>query len=294
MSTRSLTGRFAPSPSGPLHFGSLLTAVASYVDARAAGGRWLLRMEDIDPPREMAGADQRILHSLEAHGLLWDGAVLYQSTRHERYRAVLEDLQARGLVYRCACTRTRLVALNRVYDGHCRQHPPPADAPCALRLQLPAKTFHFADRILGAQTQHLAETGDCIIHRKDGLFAYQLAVVVDDIEQGVTDVVRGSDILPSTGVQLYLTELLGGSAPRYAHVPVLLGDDGKKLSKQSFAPALDDSRAASNLYRVLMLLGQQPPAELAHETPAGILKWAIAHWDIAGIAATNAPARDTR
>ena len=199
MSTRSLTGRFAPSPSGPLHFGSLLAAVASFVDARAAGGRWLLRMEDIDPPREMAGADKLILSTLEQHGLHWDGAVLYQSTRHARYREVLDDLLARGQIYRCACTRARLISLHRVYDGYCRQHPPPADAACALRLQLPEKSVVFDDRIQGVQVQHLAEAGDCIIHRKDGLFAYQLAVVVDDIDQGVTDIVRGNDILPSTG-----------------------------------------------------------------------------------------------
>lgn len=283
MSTRSLTGRFAPSPSGPLHLGSLLTAVASYVDARAAGGHWLLRMEDIDPPRAMAGADQLILRALEQHGLHWDGAVLYQSTRHARYRGVLDDLLARRQIYRCACTRARLISLHRVYDGYCRQHPPPANAACALRLQLPEKTIHFDDRILGAQTQHLAEAGDCIIHRKDGLFAYQLAVVVDDIEQGITDIVRGSDILPSTGVQIHLTALLGGAAPSYAHVPVLLGADGKKLSKQSFAPAVDNTRASANLYQVLTLLKQNPPLDLAHEAPEVVLRWAVAHWDIQAI-----------
>lgn len=284
MSTSSpLTGRFAPSPSGPLHFGSLLAAVASYLDARAHGGRWLVRIEDIDPPREMAGADHLILDALEQHALLWDGTVLYQSTRHACYREVLDDLLARGLVYRCACSRARLIALNRVYDGYCRQHPPSAEAACALRLHLPEKTIRFDDRILGAQMQHLAEAGDCIIHRKDGLFAYQLAVVVDDIEQGITDIVRGDDILPSTGAQMYLTELLGGTPPSYAHIPVLLGANGQKLSKQNHAPALDNRQAAANVHRALGQLGQQPPAELAHETPADILKWAITHWDIAAI-----------
>ncbi|HRF88585.1 MAG: tRNA glutamyl-Q(34) synthetase GluQRS [Cellvibrionales bacterium] len=293
MSTRSLTGRFAPSPSGPLHFGSLLAAVASFVDARAAGGRWLLRMEDIDPPREMAGADKLILSTLEQHGLHWDGAVLYQSTRHARYREVLDDLLARGQIYRCACTRARLISLHRVYDGYCRQHPPPADAACALRLQLPEKSVVFDDRIQGVQVQHLAEAGDCIIHRKDGLFAYQLAVVVDDIDQGVTDIVRGSDILPSTGAQIHLTELLNGTTPRYAHVPVLLGADGHKLSKQSFAPAVDNRRASANLHYVLQQLKQNPPLDLAHEAPEVVLQWAVAHWDITQIA-TTAPARDTQ
>lgn len=293
MSTRSLTGRFAPSPSGPLHFGSLLAAVASFVDARAAGGRWLLRMEDIDPPREMAGADKLILSTLEQHGLHWDGAVLYQSTRHARYREVLDDLLARGQIYRCACTRARLISLHRVYDGYCRQHPPPADAACALRLQLPEKSVVFDDRIQGVQVQHLAEAGDCIIHRKDGLFAYQLAVVVDDIDQGVTDIVRGSDILPSTSAQIHLTELLNGTTPRYAHVPVLLGADGHKLSKQSFAPAVDNRRASANLHYVLQQLKQNPPLDLAHEAPEVVLQWAVAHWDITQIA-TTAPARDTQ
>lgn len=279
MSTRSpLTGRFAPSPSGSLHFGSLLAAVASYVDARASGARWLLRIEDIDPPRETRGADQLILTALEQHGLLWDGEVLYQSTRSERYREVLADLQARGLVYRCACNRARLAALNHRYDGYCRQHPPPANTPCALRLTLPEKIIGFDDRILGLQQQNLAEAGDCIIHRKDGLFAYQLAVVVDDIDQGVTDVVRGSDILPATGVQIYLTELLGGSAPRYAHVPVLLGTDGKKLSKQNHAPAINNATASANLHQVLLWLGQKPPTDLINEAPAVILQWAVEHW----------------
>lgn len=283
MSTRSLTGRFAPSPSGPLHAGSLLAAVASFIDARARNARWLVRMEDIDPPREMAGADRLILQTLEQHGLLWDGEVLYQSTRTARYREALADLQDRQLAYRCACTRSRLAELNHVYDGHCHLHPPPAEQACALRLQLPDQTLCFDDRIYGRQEQPLAASGDCIIHRKDGLFAYQLAVVVDDIEQGVTDIVRGSDILPATSVQLHLTALLGGNAAQYAHVPVLLGADGQKLSKQNRAPALDNTCASANLHLALTQLGQAPPDELAQESPATMLKWAITHWDISKI-----------
>lgn len=275
------TGRFAPSPSGPLHFGSLLAALASFVDARANAGRWLVRMEDLDPPREMPGADRLILTALEQHALHWDGDVLYQSSRHVRYREALADLLTRGLAYRCACSRARLATLNHVYDGHCRLNPPGADQACAIRLQLPDQTIHFADRIQGAQQQHLADGGDCVIHRKDGLYAYQLAVVVDDIEQGVTDVVRGSDILEATGAQIYLTGLLGGAASRYAHVPVVLGDDGQKLSKQNHAPALDCSRPSQNLWRALAYLGQKPPVELEHETPEIVVKWAITHWDIA-------------
>ena len=273
------TGRFAPSPSGPLHFGSLLAALASYLDARAQKSGWLVRMEDLDPPREMPGVDKRILSTLEQHALHWDGDVLYQSSRHDRYREVLDDLQSRGLAYRCACSRARLATLNHIYDGRCRINPPTADQPCAIRLQLPDQIIHFDDRIQGTQQQNLAASGDCIIHRKDGLYAYQLAVVVDDIEQGVTDVVRGSDILEATGAQIYLTGLLGGALLTYAHIPVVSGDDGLKLSKQNHAPALDDSRPSQNLQRALVVLGQNPPPELAHETPEAVVKWAVAHWD---------------
>jgi len=280
MAATAYTGRFAPSPSGPLHFGSLLAAVASWVDARAAGGRWLLRIEDIDPPREQPGADQLILRSLKAHGLHWDDAVLCQSTRGARYREVLQDLQARGLAYRCACSRARLAELHHVYDGHCLHHPPMPDEPCAIRLRLPIQTLEFVDRICGAQQQSLAAAGDGIIHRKDGLFAYQLAVVVDDIDQGVTDIVRGSDILEATARQMHLTLLLGGVVPRYAHIPLALDSAGRKLSKQNHATALDDSRAAENLHHALLALGQQAPVELVQETPEAILKWAIANWDI--------------
>ncbi|HSC75466.1 MAG TPA: tRNA glutamyl-Q(34) synthetase GluQRS [Pseudomonadales bacterium] len=277
------TGRFAPSPSGPLHFGSLLAALASFADARHRAGRWLVRMEDLDPPREMPGADRLILTTLEQHALHWDGDVLYQSSRHTRYRDVLSDLQMRGRAYRCACSRARLLTLDHVYDGHCRTHSPAPDQPCAIRLQLPDETVQFADRIQGLQQQNLALGGDCIIHRKDGFFAYQLAVVVDDIDQGVTDVVRGSDILESTGRQIYLTRLLGAKDLGYAHIPVALGADGQKLSKQNHAPTLDDSRPSRNLHQALNALGQNPPVELASEMPEVIVEWAVTHWNVAAI-----------
>ncbi len=276
-------GRFAPSPSGPLHFGSLLTAVASYIDARAAGGSWLLRIEDIDPPREMPGADSLICQSLEAHALHWDGDVLYQSTRSERYRSVLVDLAARGHSYRCSCNRARLAALGHHYEGWCRTHVPAADVACAVRLQVPQRVIHFHDRIQGEQQQELATDGDFVVHRKDGLFAYQLAVVVDDIDQGITDVVRGSDILDATARQIFLMELLGHTPLRYAHVPVVLGEDGLKLSKQNHAPALDDNRPSENIWRALQMLGQMPPVELQQEKPDAILQWAIAHWNVAAV-----------
>lgn len=283
MTSATYTGRFAPSPSGPLHFGSLLAAVASWVDARAQAGGWRVRIEDIDPPREMPGADTLILATLEQHGLYWDGEVLYQSSRHERYREVLADLQTRGLAYRCACSRARLASLGHVYDGYCREHTPPPATPCAIRLRLPDQVIRFDDRIQGPQCQSLAAGGDCIIHRKDGLFAYQLAVVVDDIDQGITDIVRGSDILEATARQIYLTGLLGGSVPRYAHIPLALGPDGLKLSKQNHAPALDNAVPAQNLCRALAALGQDPPVNLSAETPDTVLKWAVTHWNIAAI-----------
>lgn len=287
MTAPAYTGRFAPSPSGPLHAGSLLTAVASYVDARAHGGRWLVRMEDLDPPREMPGADQHILQTLQAHGLVWDGDVMYQSTRHDRYRAVLAGLAQRQLTYRCSCNRQRLAALGHRYDGHCRLHPPGADLPAAIRLKvsdLPAgenvcADITFRDRWQGTVSSCLADdSGDFVIHRKDGLFAYALAVVVDDIDQGVTEVVRGSDMLEATARQIFLTRLLGATPPRYAHVPVLLGSDGQKLSKQNRAPPVDPSRPAANVWQALQQLGQMPLPALATTTPATVLAWAVSHW----------------
>ena len=172
-----------------------------------------------------------------------------------------------------------MATLDHIYDGYCRANLPAADQACAIRLQLPDQTIRFDDRIQGAQQQHLAASGDCIIHRKDGLYAYQLAVVVDDIEQGVTDVVRGSDILEVTGAQIYLTELLGGVSPRYAHIPVVLGADGHKLSKQNHATALDNRQPSQNLHSALTVLRQEPPLELEYETPEAIVKWALAYWD---------------
>lgn len=280
-------GRFAPSPSGPLHAGSLLAAVASFVDARAHHGQWLVRMEDIDPPREMPGADRWILDALHLHGLQWDGPVLYQSARHARYREVLDHLLVRGLAYRCCCSRQRLAELGRCYDGHCRDHPPAATAACALRLKthdLPSgetdnETIHFVDRIQGEVRSVLSQDGgDFVIHRKDGLFAYQLAVVVDDMDQGVTDVVRGSDILESTARQLYLMRLLGGRLPSYAHVPVVLGQDGQKLSKQNRAAPIDLTTPAHNVCQALRQLGQAVPISLAQETPRTVLDWAVQQW----------------
>lgn len=261
-------GRFAPSPSGPLHFGSLVCALASYLDAKRHGGKWLLRIEDIDPPREQPGAADAIKHTLEAHGLYWDGEVRYQSQRADAYWDCLNTLKKLALVYACSCPRARLASLNGRYDGYCRLHPPAVDKPCALRLKvtdLPEKfrhirnTIEFVDRIQGVQKEDIAQmSGDFVIHRKDGFFAYQLAVVVDDIDQGVTNVVRGNDLLDTTARQIFLYHILGKKPPEYAHIPVVKDEHGNKLSKQNHAEAVDVRQARSNINKALAFLGYSP------------------------------------
>lgn len=273
-------GRFAPSPTGELHQGSLLTAVASWLDARQQQGQWLVRMEDLDPPREQPGAADSILRCLEAHHLHWDGPVLYQSQRLPAYEAALQQLSAAGLTYHCNCNRQRLKGLG-AYDRHCLRQPP-QQPPWATRLRVPAGAaglITFTDGFQGPQQELLADAaGDFVIHRKDGLFAYQLAVVVDDIAQGITHILRGSDLLESSARQLYLYDLFGQPRPELAHLPVLVNREGQKLSKQTFAPPLDPGRAAANLRLTLQQLGLQPPADLEDDGP-GLLQWGIAHWD---------------
>lgn len=275
----SYIGRFAPTPSGYLHFGSLVAALASYLDARHVGGRWLLRMEDLDPPREMPGAQDAILRSLETYGFEWDGELVRQSERHAEYTALIERLLAQGLAYACTCSRKQLEGCGGIYPGTCRNagH---ADHDAAIRLRVPELEYRFVDRVQGEFRQHLGrEVGDFVIRRRDGLFAYQLAVVLDDAWQGVTDVVRGADLLDSTPRQLYLQELLGLPQPRYLHVPLIIQPDGHKLGKRYRSPPLPADQAAPLLARALRALGQQPPAELATATPREALAWGIAHWD---------------
>jgi len=272
-------GRFAPSPSGPLHFGSLVCALASYLDAKLHKGQWLLRIEDIDPPREVAGAASAIVRSLEQHGLSWDGPVLWQSQRSSQYEAVLERLRQAGQIYPCSCTRKRLESLGHKYDGHCRTHP--AQLPAAWRLQVAEDTaIRFVDRHLGHQVQQLGAQGDFIIHRKDGLFAYALAVVVDDWQQGITHVVRGSDLLSATGNQVFLFNLLGAQPPSYAHIPVITDCQGLKLSKQNHAQALDSQIPGHNLWRALWALGARPPKELSQSDPVDVIQWALEYWQL--------------
>lgn len=289
----SYCGRFAPSPSGPLHFGSLVAAVGSYLDARSRGGRWLLRMEDVDRPRRQPGAADDILRMLAAFGFEWDGAVLTQSLRDAEYRQALEQLRATGRVFPCACSRRELadsqlarVASDgaQVYPGTCRAGLPTGKLPRAWRLRVDDAQIAFEDGVQGRIEQALArEVGDFVLLRADGLFAYQLAVVVDDAEQGVTHVVRGADLLDSTPRQILLQRLLGLPAPAYAHLPVAVNALGEKLSKQSRAAPLDAARPQPALRAALDFLGQAAPVELDQAGLAELWHWAREHWDLARV-----------
>lgn len=252
--TQNYRGRFAPSPSGPLHDGSLLAAMASYLDARAHGGQWLLRIEDIDTPRVLAGADTLIMQQLQTLGMHWDEPPVWQSQRLGLYQAAFDRLQAMGYVYGCACTRRMLK--DGPYPGTCRLGLPPGQKARAWRLRTPQARVHFIDRWQGPQSQDVArEVGDFILRRADGLWAYQLVVVVDDGLQGITDIVRGTDLLDSTARQRVLAGLLGYSPPRVMHVPLLCDTEGRKLSKQNHAPALDLRRPLDTLQRAWRSLG---------------------------------------
>lgn len=256
-------GRFAPSPTGPLHFGSLVAALASYLEARAAGGKWLLRMEDLDPPRVQPGAADQIQRALERLGLEWDGPVLWQSRRTERYGAVIADLSRRGFAYPCSCTRKELedsalaIDGSRIYPGTCRQGVAAGKSPRSVRLRTHATPIGFEDRVQGGVEQRVEkESGDFVLLRADGLYAYQLAVVLDDFDQGVTEVVRGADLLDSTARQIHLQRILGAPTPRYAHVPVAVNAAGEKLSKQTGAAPLELSDPKRVLARARRFLGQ--------------------------------------
>jgi len=290
-------GRFAPSPTGPLHFGSLVSALASYLDAHYHQGKWLVRMEDLDPPREQAGAAAAILQSLEDHGLYWDGTVAYQSQRLALYENYLTQLQRAGFIYPCNCTRQDLAAMGGIYNGRCRTRNVDTHHPHALRLKLydlPIQTSQndilvFDDLIQGKQQQNLrTDVGDQILKRKDGLFAYQLAVVVDDIEQQITHIIRGSDLLEVTARQIFLYQLLHATAPQFGHVTLAAHANGQKLSKQNFAPALHSADAGINLWRALAFLGQNPPQELFAASPAELLDWGKKHWQLTNIKGLSA------
>ena len=279
-------GRFAPSPTGPLHFGSLVAAVGSYLEAKTRGGLWLLRMEDLDPPREHPGAADAILRTIEACGMAWDGEIMCQSRRSEAYRAALARLEAQGLVYACGCSRREIADSGLgpdgtlIYPGTCRAGLAPGKTPRATRVLVGAGMIEFEDAVQGPLRQDLAaEVGDFVLLRADGLYAYQLAVVVDDGEQGITDVVRGADLLDSTPRQIYLQRLLGLPTPRYLHLPAAVNAAGEKLSKQTLAPPVDARDPVPVLARVMVFLGQAPPAQLGRASLAEFWHWALAHWD---------------
>lgn len=289
-----VVGRFAPSPTGPLHFGSLVTAVGSYCLARQVGGRWLLRMEDLDRPRVVPGAADGILRELEVLGFEWDGEVTWQSERTEQYRAALEALRGKGLVYPCACSRKEILASaphpgeeGPLYPGTCRAGLPSGRRPRAERVRVPGEAFCFVDGVFGSVEQRLADAvGDFVLQRGDGIFAYQLAVVVDDAEAGVTQVVRGADLLGSTPRQIFLHTCLGHRLPTYLHLPLALSPAGEKLSKRHHPPLAAGSDDAGVLFSVLRFLGQQPPPALARVPAPQVLAWAVAHFDLAQVPRT--------
>ena len=288
-------GRFAPSPTGPLHFGSLVTALGSYLRAKSLGGEWLVRMEDLDPPREQPGAADDILRMLETYGLLWDGPVIYQSQRHMAYAEALATLTQQQHTFPCGCSRKQIaeaiaetMAEHSVYPGTCRNGLPAGMDVRALRLRVPVKIIQFEDLLQGTIRSQLdTETGDFVIKRADGFYAYHLAVVVDDAEQGITEIVRGADLLDATPPQIFLQELLGYDQPGYLHLPIAVNAQGEKLSKQTYAAPLEMENAGPTLVRALDFLGQNPEKGLANEMPQTILDWATQHWNLKTLPTTR-------
>lgn len=281
-------GRFAPSPTGPLHFGSLVAATASYLEARRAGGAWLLRIEDLDPPREVPGSADAIVATLAALGFQWNESIVRQSERSDLYQAALDRLLADGRAFPCSCSRTELQAAQPpgrdpsdelYYPGWCRNGVRAPDRPLAIRFRVAPGTIAFDDSLQGRQTAELArDTGDFVIRRRDGLFAYQLAVVVDDAAQTITHVVRGADLLGSTARQIALHGALGLATAVYAHLPVAIDANGIKLSKSTGAAAVDERHPARELWRTLQFLKQGPPSDLRRGPLASVWEWAIENW----------------
>ena len=276
-------GRFAPSPTGPLHFGSLIAGVASYLQARANDGEWLLRIEDIDPPREPPGSDRLILDALEAYGFEWDGPVVYQSEFTPRHEALVERLIAVGQAYPCSCSRRDLADVPRgplgaIYPGTCRSGCVSDDV--AVRLRTDDSLIAFVDALQGQLAQRLESTsGDFVIRRRDGLIAYNLAVVVDDHDQGITEVVRGVDLFDSTPRHIWIQQQLGLDTPGYMHIPVAINDEGQKLSKLTGAAGIDVGDPVPTLHLAIRALSQDPPAGLAEGKLDALWAWALEHWD---------------
>jgi glutamyl-Q tRNA(Asp) synthetase len=290
-------GRFAPSPTGPLHFGSLVAAVGSYLDARANDGEWLVRIEDTDIPRTAPGAADGILRTLEGFGFEWDGEVVLQSQRLDRYHSELVRLQLAGLVYPCSCSRSEIATSaarhsvdgGLLYPGTCRAGLRDGAAARAWRLRVPDQEFVFQDRIQGEARQNLEhDVGDFILLRADGQYAYQIAAVIDDAAQGVNSVVRGVDLLDSTARQIWLLRCLGLPVPCYAHLPVAINPAGEKLSKQTRAPAVNPAQGVGMLSRVLRFLGQPVPEEMEKMPLDDFWRWAIGAWNLSRVPAVRA------
>jgi len=289
-------GRFAPSPTGPLHFGSLVTALGSYLQARSQQGKWLVRMDNIDPPREQPGAADMILHALESYHLYWDGTVLFQSTRAEAYEYALAQLAENHHSFACGCSRKSIAASGngQIYPGTCRDGLPPENSPRTVRVRVPNRIETFTDILQGQVTMNLqTDIGDFVVRRADGLYAYHLAVVVDDAEQGINHIVRGTDLLTSTPPQRYLQQCLGIPQPLYCHLPVVINQQGQKLSKQNHASAIDTKNPGPTLEKALRFLGHPPPAELMGASPALLLAWATKHWNVQNVSHTAAICIDT-
>jgi len=272
-------GRFAPTSSGPLHFGSVIAALGSYLQARQKQGEWLVRIEDIDQPRIIPGADKIILEQLESLGLLWDGEIVYQTRRIPLYQSALEKLEALDLTFPCACTRKQTA--NKPYPGTCRNGVGHGLIGRSIRIRTEDHEIAVNDLLQGYYSQSLeSDIGDFVIKRTDGLFAYHLAVIVDDAEQNINEIVRGADLLDSTPRQIYLQKLLGLSVPDYLHLPVAINEDGSKVSKQSKAEAIDTNQPCHVLFKALEFLGQCPPREAFDSDHESLLNWSIQNWDV--------------
>jgi glutamyl-Q tRNA(Asp) synthetase len=297
-----VVGRFAPSPTGPLHLGSLVAALGSYLMAKSMGGTWLMRMEDIDLPRVVPGIADDMLATLELLGFQWDGEVVYQSRRTELYREAADELTSRGLAYPCGCTRSEIAQIasaphedGLVYPGICREGLAPQKVERALRVKVYDEMISFDDLVMGHYSQHLTGScGDFVIHRADGPYAYHLAVVVDDAAFGVNQVVRGADLISSTPRQIYLQRILGYATPAYAHLPLVTGPGGSKLSKRDNAVSLAAGRnlekeGGALLLAALRFLGQLPLAELQGAAAREVLRWGVEHFDLAAVPRASAP-----
>jgi len=280
--TSEYRGRFAPAPSGPLHFGSIISALGSFLQAKSRSGKWLARIEDIDKPRNQPGSTENILHTLEALGLHWDEEVLIQSQRVPVYREILEQLIECDLVYPCICTRSQTKGIP--YPRTCRNGIYIKNKKRSLRLRTTPDITGFIDQVKGGFHQQLeSDAGDFVLRRADGIIAYHLAVVIDDQYQGITEIVRGADLLDSTPRQIYLQKLLGYMTPAYCHLPVATNNKGMKISKQNHAPGVDRQNAANVLFKALEFLGQQPDPQLINASVDEIIQWGIQHWKLSTV-----------